>query len=93
MQTTHLHDFLGQLLRLGLLKLGNASRRLGSEKTTAPVATDFIEAIVVVVLDSLNQLGQVQFVVRVHLKQEQKQDFSTKSTMLKKLQSVKAILL
>lgn len=52
-------DLLRELTSLGLLQLGNAGRRLGSEQTTSPVTTDLIEAIVVVVLDSLDQFRQV----------------------------------
>lgn len=58
----HLCDLLGQLTGLGLLQLGDTGLRLGSEQTTAPVTADFIEALIVVVLDSLNHLGQVQLV-------------------------------
>jgi len=63
-----LKNFLCEFLSLGLLDLGNASRRFGSKQTTTPVTTDLLEAVVVVVLDSLNKFGQVQLVVRINLR-------------------------
>ena len=67
-RTMILKNFLCEFLSLGLLDLGNASRRFGSKQTTTPVTTDLLEAVVVVVLDSLNKFGQVQLVVRINLR-------------------------
>ena len=65
---TNLTDLLRDFTSLGLLQLGDASLRFGSKETTAPVTTDFIKAIVVVVLDSFNQFGQIRLVARFNLK-------------------------
>jgi len=59
--------FLGELLGLSLLKLGNTGIGFGAEQTTTPVTTDLFEAVIVVVLDGLNQFGEVQLVTRVNL--------------------------
>ena len=65
---TNLTDLLRHFTSLCLLKLGDASLRFGSKKTTTPVTTDFIKAIIVVVLDSFNQFGQICLVAWFNLK-------------------------
>ena len=58
---------LSEFLGLSLLELSNTSIRFGTKKTATPVTTDLFEAIIVVVLDRLDQFGEVQFVSRVDL--------------------------
>ena len=62
-----LDNLLGLFLSLRTLNLGNASRRFLAQETTSPVTTDLLEAVVVVVLDSLDELAQVGLVVRLDL--------------------------
>ena len=58
---------LSEFLGLSLLELSNTSIRFGTKETATPVTTDLFEAIIVVVLDRLDQFGEVQFVSRVDL--------------------------
>lgn len=62
-----LNNLLSRLLGLSAFELGDAGRRLLAQETASPVATDLVEALVVVVLDSLDQLAQVSLVVGLNL--------------------------
>ena len=67
-QETTILSLHGGLPVLSLLDLGNAGSRLGSHAATSPVLSDLVEPVVVVGLDSLNQLGEGAAVARLNLK-------------------------
>ena len=62
-------DLHGGLLDLCLLNLGNLGSGLGAQRATAPVLPDLIEPLVVVGLDSLDQLVQGAAVVGLNLRE------------------------
>ena len=61
-------DLHGGLLDLSLLNLGNLGSGLGAKRATAPVLPDLIEPLIVVGLDSLDQLVQGGAVVGLDLR-------------------------
>ena len=68
-------DLHGGLLDLSLLKLGDLSSGLGAQRATAPVLSDLIEPLVVVGLDSLDQLVQGAAVIRLNLQKDNHSPF------------------
>ena len=58
----------GSLSSFGLLNLSHLGSGLGSKRTTAPVTSDLLVPLIVVGLDSLNQLGQGGFVIGLNLR-------------------------
>ena len=59
----------GSFLSPGLLQLGDLGSALGAKRTTAPVLSDLLEPVVVVGLDSLDQLVQGAAVVGLNLRE------------------------
>jgi len=62
-----LADLLGQLLRLGLLQLGDARQGFAAVDSASPVATDLLETIVEVVSGGFDDFAQRTLVLRIDI--------------------------
>merc|ERR1739838_1015289 len=62
-----LADLLGQLLRLGLLQLGDARQRFAAVDSASPVATDLLKTIVEVVSGGFDDFAQSALVLRINI--------------------------
>lgn len=69
MNKNHLALLLRKFTGLNLLQLSNAGQTLRTQQTSSPVPADFVLAIVVVDLDSIDNLGEVCTVGGVDLGQ------------------------